>query len=74
MRAVRDTGVKTVVLAGGVSANSMLRRKMADQRGIILHIPRPVYCTDNGAMIAITGAMKLEAGMRDGLELQAFAS
>ncbi len=74
MRAVRDTGVKSVVLAGGVSANSMLRRKMADQRGIILHIPRPVYCTDNGAMIAITGAMKLEAGMRDGLELQAFAS
>jgi N6-L-threonylcarbamoyladenine synthase len=76
LRAVRDTGVKAVVLAGGVSANSMLRRKFAEAVGteIRLHVPRPVYCTDNGAMIAITGSMKLEAGLRDGLGLRAFAS
>lgn len=82
MRAVKETSVKTVVLAGGVSANTMLRRKFQDvylsrSEGSAkdhLHIPRPVYCTDNGAMIAITGAMKLAAGMRDGVGLKAFAT
>lgn len=84
-RAVRETGIKTVVLAGGVSANSMLRKKMlvlsegasrseGSAKDLQVHIPRPIYCTDNGAMIAMTGHMKLQAGMGDGLELQAFAT
>ncbi len=84
MRAVKDTGVSTVVLAGGVSANSMLRSKFILSRSpersegaakeLQIHIPRPIYCTDNGAMIAVTGSMMLEAGRSDGLELKAFAT
>lgn len=75
MRAVKDTGVGTVVLAGGVSANSMLRERFASAKGsIAVHIPRPVHCTDNGAMIAVTGSMMMDAGRADGLELKAFAT
>ena len=81
MRAVTETGVSTVVLAGGVSANSMLREKFTNvilrersERRTLLHIPRPVHCTDNGAMIAVTGSMMLDAGLVDGLDLKAFAT
>jgi N6-L-threonylcarbamoyladenine synthase len=75
MRAVKETGVNTVVLAGGVSANSMLRNKFAAAKGSMrLHIPRPVLCTDNGAMIAVTGSMMMDAGLVDGLDLKAFAT
>jgi N6-L-threonylcarbamoyladenine synthase len=81
MRAVKETGVSTVVLAGGVSANSMLRDKFSSvilrersDRRTSLHIPRPVHCTDNGAMIAVTGSLMLDAGRSDGLELKAFAT
>ncbi len=81
MRAVVETGVRTVVLAGGVSANSMLREKIKavilserSERRTSLHIPRPVHCTDNGAMIAVTGCMMLDAGLADGLDLKAFAT
>ncbi len=62
-RAAEQTGVETVMLAGGVSANSMLRIKAksaADVMGVELLIPRMEYCTDNAAMIAITGLMKME--------------
>ncbi|HLF86849.1 MAG TPA: tRNA (adenosine(37)-N6)-threonylcarbamoyltransferase complex transferase subunit TsaD [Nitrospiria bacterium] len=50
--------VKDVVVAGGVAVNSMLRDKMEKRgksEGIKIHIPRPRYCTDNGAMIALAG-------------------
>lgn len=56
--AVRQTGVKRVALAGGVSANSALRQMLlqtAAEQDWRVHIPPPAYCTDNGAMIAITG-------------------
>lgn len=76
-RAVKQTEVKTVVLAGGVSANSMLRakaEKMANEFGVSLHIPKLNYCTDNAAMIAITGKMKAELGEFDNLGMKPFAS
>ena len=76
-RAVEQTGVKTIALAGGVSANSMLRaktEKMAEKMGLSLHIPKITYCTDNAAMIAITGKMKAELGEFDGMEIKPFAS
>jgi N6-L-threonylcarbamoyladenine synthase len=76
-RAVEQTGVKTIALAGGVSANSMLRsktEKLAEKMGLPLHIPKITYCTDNAAMIAITGKMKAELGEYDGMEIRPFAS
>ncbi len=76
-RALRKTGVKHVMVAGGVSANSMLRNKvqaMAEKEKINLMIPAMEYCTDNGAMIAKAGEMKARLGQFDGPELKPFAS
>ena len=76
-RAVQQTGVKSVAIAGGVSANSMLRekaQKMADDQQLKLHIPHITYCTDNAAMIAITGKMKAELGDFDDLAMRPYAS
>ncbi|MGN8224933.1 tRNA (adenosine(37)-N6)-threonylcarbamoyltransferase complex transferase subunit TsaD [Gracilimonas sp. BCB1] len=76
-RAIKKTGVKTVLLAGGVSANSMLREKsekMAKDIGVKLFSPKISYCTDNAAMIAITGKMKAEAGQFDDLDMVPYAS
>ncbi|MFH5883120.1 tRNA (adenosine(37)-N6)-threonylcarbamoyltransferase complex transferase subunit TsaD [Halalkalibaculum sp. DA3122] len=75
-RAVEATGVKTVLLAGGVSANSMLREKtghLAREKELNIHIPRIEYCTDNAAMIAITGAMLAERGKFSDMNLKPFA-
>lgn len=75
-QAVRETGVKSVIIAGGVSANSMLREKahkMSEDLGASLHIPDPKYCTDNAAMIAVTGWFKMRAGMADDLRLKPYA-
>ncbi|MDC2890739.1 tRNA (adenosine(37)-N6)-threonylcarbamoyltransferase complex transferase subunit TsaD [Psychrosphaera algicola] len=61
-RAVEQTGIKTLVIAGGVSANTELREKlaqlMAKQRGNVFY-PRHEFCTDNGAMIAFAGAQRI---------------
>lgn len=76
-RAIKKTGVETVLLAGGVSANSMLReksQKMAEELGIQIYSPKISYCTDNGAMIAITGKMKADLGRFDDLDMVPFAS
>lgn len=76
-RAVEHTGVGTVTIAGGVSANSMLRRKageIADELGVDLHIPKLVYCTDNAAMIAVTGHMMAERGLYADMNLKPFAN
>ncbi len=69
-RAVRETGARTLVLAGGVSANRRLRARIADamgEAGVRACYPRPEFCTDNGAMIAYAGWQRLRAGQRDGL-------
>jgi len=76
-KAVLQTGVKSIAIAGGVSANSMLRSKaeqLALEMGLTLHIPHITYCTDNAAMIAITGKMKAELGQFDDLSMKPFAS
>lgn len=76
-KAVSEFGIKSVVLAGGVSANSMLRNKMqalAKELNIEVIAPKLAYCTDNAAMIAKTGALKAERGLFDDLTLKPFAS
>ncbi len=72
--ALERTGVRDVAVAGGVSANGELRRRMqaaADRHGFSLHIPRLEFCTDNAAMIALTGYRKLLAGAASPYGLQA---
>ncbi len=64
--AVSATGVKRVVVAGGVACNKGLRRameKLADDLGLELHIPSPALCTDNAAMIAVPGDFYLSRGI-----------
>ena len=76
-KAVQEYGVRSLVLAGGVSANSMLRDKMhklAMKLELTLHIPKPIYCTDNAAMIAISGYFKAQRSQFDTLDLEPFAS
>lgn len=73
-RAVVETNVRHVAIVGGVSANSVLRRDaaaLAHQHGISLHIPDPIHCMDNAAMIAMTGYFKLNAGVTSSLTLTA---
>ncbi len=71
-RALKATGLKRLVLAGGVSANRQLREQLAQMmdelKGEVFY-PRPEYCTDNGAMIAYAGLQRLKAGQSVGLEV-----
>ncbi|MDR3631766.1 MAG: tRNA (adenosine(37)-N6)-threonylcarbamoyltransferase complex transferase subunit TsaD [Desulfocapsaceae bacterium] len=63
MIAARKTGHNTVVMGGGVASNQRLRdamRQRCDREGIRLHIPRPIFCTDNGAMIALAGYFQFQ--------------
>lgn len=72
LRALRESGLKTLVLAGGVSANQLLRQTLASELGAIgarVYYARPQFCTDNGAMIAYAGCQRLLAGQRDDLAL-----
>ena len=65
MAALKATGIKRLVVAGGVSANVLLRSSLeaaAAKRGARVHFPEPQWCTDNGAMIALAGALRLERG------------
>jgi len=69
-RAVEQTGVDTLVLAGGVSANTRLRARidaLMAERGGVARYPRPAFCTDNGAMIAYAGWQRLKAGQHEEL-------
>jgi N6-L-threonylcarbamoyladenine synthase len=73
-RALQHTGLKTLVIAGGVSANTRLREELgrmaAEEQGQ-LYYPALRYCTDNGAMIAYAGCRRLLAGQQDDLAIQA---
>ncbi len=67
-RALIETGVKGLVVAGGVGANKALRerlREVATEQGAQVAYPRLAFCTDNGAMIAYAGHCRLQAGERD---------
>jgi N6-L-threonylcarbamoyladenine synthase len=67
-RALEQTGRTQLVVAGGVSANRHLRdamQAMAGKLGARVYYPRPQFSTDNGAMIALAGALRMQAGQKD---------
>ncbi len=59
IRAARAEGLERIVVAGGVGANKLLRKEIADCFDGEVYYPRLAFCTDNGAMIAVAGAMRL---------------
>jgi len=74
IRAARASGARSIVLGGGVAANSALRARLVGEAadlGIPVIIPRPGLCTDNGAMIGAAAAWRFAAGERAGLDLDA---
>lgn len=74
-RALRETGLKRLVVAGGVSANRSMRerlQRMAEQERCRVFFPRLAFCGDNGAMIAYAGCRRLLAGQVEALEIQAW--
>lgn len=77
IRATEDLGARQWVVTGGVACNSALRKQLtrtAQERGIELFIPRPKFCTDNAAMIALVGEAYLSRGIRSDLTLNAVAN
>lgn len=72
-RALTQTGLKRLVIAGGVSANKQLRQRLAalmKKLGGEVFYPAPQFCTDNGAMIAYAGFLRLKAGEQTGLSVE----
>jgi N6-L-threonylcarbamoyladenine synthase len=73
-RALKETGMGRLVVAGGVGANRALRDRLSktveDLHGQVFY-PRPLFCTDNGAMIAYAGYQRLVAGQSESLAIQA---
>ena len=77
LQAAEDLGAKTLVLAGGVSANKGLRDRMEQAckaRGLALYAPPLSLCGDNGAMVAAQGYFELQNGHTAGMDLNAVAS
>ena len=73
-RALKESGLKRLIVAGGVSANRLIRASlsaMAGEEGIDIYFPRPEFCTDNGAMIAYAGCQRLLKGERQDLTILA---
>ncbi|MCK9608389.1 MAG: tRNA (adenosine(37)-N6)-threonylcarbamoyltransferase complex transferase subunit TsaD [Methylomonas sp.] len=71
-RALQQTGLSRLVVAGGVSANQEIRRQleqMSKKAGAETFFPRPEFCTDNGAMIAYAGCLRLQKGQTQTLEI-----
>ena len=75
-RALEQTGMKTLVIAGGVSANTHLRNCLSElvkKHKAAVYYPRPAFCTDNGAMIAFAGSQRLLANQNQDLDFSATA-
>ncbi len=75
LAALEHCGLDRLVVAGGVGANKALRAELkaaGARRRLHLHYPAPELCTDNGAMIAMAGAMRLAAGVQAGSRSYAF--
>ncbi|GAB7528513.1 tRNA (adenosine(37)-N6)-threonylcarbamoyltransferase complex transferase subunit TsaD [Pseudomonas sp. 3A(2025)] len=71
-RALKQTGLNSLVIAGGVSANKALRVSLEAMLGQLrgqVYYARPEFCTDNGAMIAYAGCQRLLAGQKEGLAI-----
>ena len=72
-RALKQTGLKRLVIAGGVSANKQLRQTLTElmqQLGGEVFYPQPQFCTDNGAMIAYAGFLRLKQGQQQDLAIE----
>jgi len=68
LAALKRTGLRRLVVAGGVGANALLRSRLTrecERRGTRVHYPELALCTDNGAMIALAAAMRVQAGCAD---------
>ena len=63
-RGLRETGLERLVVAGGVGANRSLRERLLRDLDAEVFFPRPALCTDNGAMVALAGFVRLRAGER----------
>ena len=77
MAAAEERGRRTVVAAGGVAANSVIRadlQRACDERGFRLYVPPLALCGDNGAMIGSQGYYEYLAGRRAGTDLNAYAT
>ena len=75
LTALRETGLKRIVVAGGVGANQLLRAQLdaaCAKLGVRVHYPELHLCTDNGAMIALAAAMRLQAGQQEAVFDYAF--
>jgi len=73
-RAVHQAGRERLIVAGGVGANRRLRTRLAAElarHGVRVYYPRPEFCTDNGAMVALTGLLRLKSGARGQLQVEA---
>lgn len=73
-RALRETGLQRLVVAGGVGANQRLRKGLSDlvsKESAEVFFPRIEFCTDNGAMIALAGLVRYQAGFRGDSQLMA---
>lgn len=67
-RALDETGLDSLVVAGGVGANQRLRERL-EMLDVAVYYPRPAFCTDNGAMIAYAGMQRIQAGNAMGLSV-----
>lgn len=72
--AAEESGARQVLLAGGVAANTLLRKQMTENIGIPVLCPSPIHCTDNAACVAAVGWFKLQAGERAGWDLDVLPS
>ncbi len=69
VKAAKDHDARRIVLAGGVAANTLLRRELVERSPLPVTVPPPALCTDNGAMIAAAAYRRLAAGERSSLDL-----